>query len=177
MNTNEFDYYVIASKNDETYPLIMETGYEPDDINPKLIKIAFNDPPFRNPVMADYLQGSDCFFTAKIADILKNLNLDYIKLIETKWVGKQKNIAEKYWCLNVDNVIAAMDKEKSEYEYEFRIYSIFEFISDREAMQEISLEKRLVFRLKEALSSVVFHKTVVDLIMAKNPTGLQFTPI
>jgi predicted glycosyltransferase len=77
----------------------------------------------------------------------------------------------------VDNKIEAMDKEKSEYEYEFRIYSIYKFVLDREALKKIPLEKRLVFRLREALSRTVFHKSIVDAIMAENPTGVQFRPI
>ena len=175
--TNEFDYYLIERKSDETYPLIMETGYEPDDINPKLIKIAFNSPVPRNPVMADYLKGAESFFTTRIADVITKLNIEGVKLIETKWAGKQKNLTEKYFCLNVTNKIEAMDKEKSDYEYEFRIYSIYKFVLDKEALKKTPLENRLIFKLREALSRVVFHKSVVDAIMAENPTGVQFRPI
>jgi hypothetical protein len=174
---NDFDYYIIERKTDETYPLIMETGYEPDDINPKLIKMAFNDPIPKKPVMADYLKGPENYFMAKIADIIMNLKLDYIKLIETKWVGKQKDIMEKYWCLNVDNDIEAMDKEKSVYKKPRRAYFIEKFVLDKVALEKIPLKKRLIFVLEEAPSRVVFHKSVVDLIMAVNPTGLQFKPI
>ncbi|GHT57737.1 hypothetical protein FACS18945_2690 [Bacteroidia bacterium] len=174
---NEFEYYLIDSKDDQTYPLIKEVGYEPDAINPTLIEIAFNDPIPRKPVMADLLEGADYFIKQKIADVIIGLKLDYIKLTDTKWVGKQKNITEKYYHLTVDNDIAAMDKEKSEYVYKYRVYSIRQFVLDREALKKIPLEKRLVFVLKEALSNVVFHKSVVDAIMAENPIGVQFRPI
>ena len=127
--------------------------------------------------MADYLEGSECFFTAKIADIIKDLNINGIKLIETKWVGKQKDITEKYFCLSIANKIEAMDKEKSVYEYEFRIYSIEKFVLDIEALKKIPLEDRYIFKLREALSRVLFHKSIVDKIMSVNPTGLQFKPI
>jgi hypothetical protein len=136
-----------------------------------------NNPPLRKPVMADFLKGSECFFSKKIYDIINTLHLDYIKLIETKWVGKQKDIAEKYWCLNVDNDIAVMDKEKSVYEKPRRTYFIKKFVLDRESLKKIPLEKRLIFVMEEAMSNVVFHKSVVDAIMATNPTGLEFKPI
>jgi hypothetical protein len=173
---NDFDYYIIDSKDDEMYPLIDIRGRDNRE-NPTLIDIEIGDPVPRKPVMADYLQGSECFFTAKIADIIKNLKLDYIKLIETKWVGKYKNIEEKYWCLNIDNDIEAMDKKESIFEYEFRVYSIEKFVLDKTALKKIPLEKRLIFVLTEDMSNVVFHKSVIDLIMAVNPTGLEFKPI
>ncbi|GHV58852.1 hypothetical protein FACS1894103_1080 [Campylobacterota bacterium] len=174
---NEFDYYLIERKSDQTYPLVKEVGYEPDDINPTLIKIAFNDPIPQKPVMADFLKGADCFINQKIADVIIGFKLDYIKLTDTKWVGKQKNITEKYYHLMVDNDIAAMDKEKSEYVYKYRVYSIRQFALDRESLKKIPLKKRLIFVLEEAPSNVVFHKSVVDAIMAENPTGVQFRPI
>jgi hypothetical protein len=78
---------------------------------------------------------------------------------------------------NEYNDIAAMDKEKSEFTKPRRAYFISKFVLDREALKKIPLEKRLVFVLKEAPSRVVFHKSVVDAIMAENPTGVQFRPI
>jgi hypothetical protein len=127
--------------------------------------------------MADFLKGSECFFNKKIADVINGLKLDYIKIIKTQWVGKQKDIVEKYFCLNVDNDIEAMDKEKSEFIYKYRVYSIKKFILDKAALEKIPFEKRLIFVLDEAPSRVVFHKSVVDLIMAQNPTGVQFIHI
>ena len=45
---NDFDYYIIDSKNDKTYPLISIKGRD-NRQNPTLMDIAFNDPIPRNP--------------------------------------------------------------------------------------------------------------------------------
>ncbi len=174
---NEFDYYLISRKNDQTYPLIKEVGYKPDDINPTLIKLEFNDPIPRNPVLADYLSGPEVYITAKIADVIKKFNLDYVKFIETELTDPKKNKSKDYLCMMVDNDIEAMDKEKSEFEYEFRVYTIFKFVLDKDSLGTIPLEKRLIFIPEESLEKVVFHKSVVDAIMAENPTGVQFHPL
>jgi hypothetical protein len=173
---NDFDYYLIESKSDETYPLIRIAGRDNRE-NPTLMHLEFNDPVPRNPVMADYLEGSENFFIARIADVIKKLNIDGVRFIATELTDPKGNVYDNYFCLNVENDIEAMDKEKSEYVYKYRIYSIRKFVLDREALKKIPLEKRLVFVLEEALSRVVFHKSVVDVIMAENPTGVQFKRI
>ena len=174
--TNEFDYYLIERKSDETYPLIKINGRD-NRQNPTLMYIAFNNPVPRNPVMADYLKGSENFFTARIADAIKKLNIYGVRFIATELTDHKGNVHNDYFCLAVDNDIAAMDKEKSEYTKPRRAYFINKFVLDREALKKIPLEKRLVFVLEEAPSRVVFHKSVVDAIMAENPTGVQFRPI
>ncbi|GHT14496.1 hypothetical protein FACS189432_06520 [Bacteroidia bacterium] len=174
---NEFEYYLIERKSDQAYPLIKEVGYEPDDINPTLIEIEFNDPIPRNPVLADLLKGPENYVTSKIADVIKKLNIEGVRFIATELTDPKGNVYDDYFCLNVANKIEAMDKEKSEYVYKYRVYSIRQFVLDRETLKKIPLEKRLVFRLREALSRTAFHKSVVDAIMAENPTGVQFRPI
>ena len=175
---NEFDYFVIESENggDEIYPLIDIVEMDDED-NPSLMSIEIGEPFLKNPIMADCLEGSEWFFSKKIYDIINDLKIDYIKLIETKWIGKYKNIDEKYWCLSIENRIEAMDKEKSVYKKPQRTYKIQKFILDKTSLEKIPLEKRLIFVLQEEPASIVFHKSVTDLIMALNPTGLQFTPI
>ena len=177
MNTNEFDYYLIERKHDETYPLIKEVGYKPNDINPKLILLEFDDPKPRNPVMADFLEGPEVFISAKIADVIKKFNPKGVKFIQTKLTDPKKNVYENYLCMHVENRIEALDKEQSEYEYEYRVYSITKFVIDRKNLGEIPLEERLIFAPKETPARKVFHKSVVDAIMAENPTGVQFRPL
>ena len=177
MDTNEFDYYLIDSKDDESYPLIMEVGYKPNDINPKLILLEFNDPKPRNPVMADFLEGPEIYITAKIADIIKKFNPKGVKFIPTKLTDPKKNVYENYTCMLIDNDIEALDKEQSVFEKPRRVYFISKFVLDRKVLGEIPLEERLVLVPEESPDYKVFHKSVVDAIMAENPTGVQFHPL
>ncbi|MDR2870589.1 MAG: hypothetical protein LBV04_09070 [Deferribacteraceae bacterium] len=57
------------------------------------------------------------------------------------------------------------------------IRSITKLILDKEILSNIPLEKRLIFSLQEDCSKYIYHKSMVDAIMATNPEGIIFTPI
>jgi hypothetical protein len=56
-------------------------------------------------------------------------------------------------------------------------YSIDRFTLDKEVLGKIPLEERLIFRLEEDETMKLYHKSIVDAIMAVNPTGVQFTKV
>lgn len=170
---NEFEYYFIRRKDDEAYPLICITGRD-DEENPTFMNLEFNEPIPRNPVMADYLEGPEIFITEKIANKIKELNINGVKLISTELVDTKGTLYDNYFCLLTNKDIEAMDREKSDFEYEFQIYEIEKFVFDQALLKSIPLEDRLVFVLGESPEKTLFHRSVVDAIMVLNPTGMEF---
>jgi hypothetical protein len=85
---------------------------------------------------------------------------------------------DDYVCIIVDNnTYEALDKEKSIYEYRNRMYHIHKLVLDRNALEKIPLNKRFGMRLKEAPGYYLYHQSVVDAIMALEPTGMYFVDI
>jgi hypothetical protein len=85
---------------------------------------------------------------------------------------------EDYICINVeDNTYEAMDKEKSDFEYDCGSYWINKIVLDREILKDIPLNKRLGFRLREKPGYPLYHKSVVEAILALEPTGVYFENI
>ena len=214
--TNEFDYYLIDSKYDGTYQFIeLEDFLYEGDINDGIVTleyIKFRNPIPRDFVMADYLRDIDLgynYFTARIANAIKKLNIYGVSFIDTELTDPEGNANNDYFKLEAYNCIAAMDKEKSEYvvkhlvyssedkfegvynidkfvlnsqlpiilDIRHRVYYIEKLVLDIAILKQIPLEKRLVFFLEESDEKVFFHKSVVDVIMAENPTGVEFRSI
>ncbi|MWP49536.1 MULTISPECIES: DUF1629 domain-containing protein [unclassified Gilliamella] len=164
---------------DQTYPLIKEVGYEPedDDRNATLVYLEFNDPIPRNPVMADFLSGPEIYITDKIVEVIKNFSIKGVKFIDTELTTPKGELIEDYFCMLVDNDIEVLDKEKSEFTYKYLVYSVSKFILDREVLNKIPLEERLIFLPEESPSKILFHETVAKAIMDENPTGMEFINI
>lgn len=170
---NEFEYYYIRRKDDQAYPLISITGRDNEE-SPTFMNLEFNDPIPRNPVMADYLNGSEIFFRKKVADKIKELDIDEIKLVATELTDPKGTIHDDYFCLLTENYIEAMDQEKSDFTYQFGIYSVKKYCFDRDVLVELPLKDRLIFLPEESPEKMLFHRSVVDAIMALNPTGMEF---
>ena len=173
MNTNEFDYYLIdLNIQVKKRPQVNIVGQEGDYQDPSMYKLEFENQ-YTKPFMADYFFEE--LVSEKIAEVLINLNIKGIRLIPTKWVKRQKDRTEKYFYLQIDNEFEVMDKEKSEYEKKRGMYHIEKLVVAEELLK-IPLEKRLVFEMSEE-AEVLFHKSVVDAIMATNPIGFKFKSI
>jgi hypothetical protein len=170
---NEFEYYVMRRKGDQAYPLIKVV-----DEDSEIMELEFNGTIPRNPVMADFLSGPLDFVRKRIAEVMQSLNMEGVRFIPTKLTFPKGEIVEDYICINVeDNTYVAMDKEKSDFSYRHRSYWINKIVLDREILKDIPLNKRLGFRLREAPGDYLYHKSVVDAILALEPTGVYFENI
>lgn len=169
------NYYFIQRKSDQAYPLIRITDRD-DRLNPTLINLEFNGTIPSQPVMSDFLSGPEIFITDKIANVIKSFKPKGIKIIDTELTTPQGKLIKDYFCLLSDNIIEALDKDKSDYEKPRMTYFIKKLILDRKILSEIPLEQRLVFLLRESLH-IVFHETLAKAIMAVNPTGMEFINI
>ena len=187
---NEFEYYLIDGDNNPSIPLLRAedgqdswfiTGDEPVEELSEPMKLCFNSPIPKKPIMTDYHSLPKSVVSQKIADTLQLLNIYGIQLIPAEIRNNNTNeIYSDYYVIYVYNKIQCLDMKNAEYkisESSGKVRAINKLVLDKEILSAIPLEKRLVFLLKEALSSKIYHKSVVDAIMAVNPEGLVFTPI
>jgi hypothetical protein len=168
----DFEYYVMRRKGDQAYPLIRVVNEDSE-----IMELEFNGS-VRNPVMADFLSGPLDFVRKRIADVMQSLNMEGVRFIPTKLTFPKGEITEDYICINVeDNTYEAMDKEKSDFEYDCGSYWINKIVLDREILKDIPLNKRLGFRLREKPGYPLYHKSVIEAIAALEPTGVYFENI
>lgn len=67
-----------------------------------------------------------------------------------------------------------MYKENSDFEYEYETYYIDSFNLNTDVLKEMPLEERLIFKLKAKGVMKLYHRSVLDAIMAINPEGVLF---
>ena len=192
MNTNEFDYYLIERDNKFMSPLLINN----DEINSggtmflrrlqrvddkTVVHLEFNPPIPPKPEMTDYLWlQSREVFSKKIYNILKDIEIKDFQLVPAVIKGKKGEEYSDYWIAGIYRNFAFLDKDKSEY---YSITSkgswngIEKMVIDKELMSEVPLEERLIYVGKESSAYVYFHKSIVDLIMSTNPTGVKFISV
>ena len=171
----DFEYYFMKSKEDQTYPMI-----DLLDQSKEIIEAQLGDPLPRRPILADYLTGAKDFVTKKIADVMLAMNMEGVRIVPIELSDQKGGYIEDYYCIYVDdNTYEALDKEKSDYEYdeECDMYYINEYVLDREVLKKIPLNKRLGWRLLEDPGIYLYHKSVIDEIKKLNPTGVEFINI
>jgi hypothetical protein len=108
------------------------------------------------------------------------MNIYGLQLLPATVRGKEDELYKDYWVAYVYNRIACLDMEHSKYEIskvDGAVKNILQFFLDKEKLAAIPLEKRLVFLLAEGMYMRIYHKSVVDAIMAANPVGIKFYPI
>ena len=192
MSTNEFEYYLVKSDNNFMSPLLMND----DEINSggtmflrrlqrvddkTVVHLEFNPPIPPKPEMTDYLWlQSREVFSKKIYDILKDIEIKDFQLVPAVIKGKKGEEYSDYWIAGIYRNFAFLDKDKSEY---YSITSkgswngIEKMVINQELMSEVPLEERLIYVGKESSAYVYYHKSIVDLIMSVNPTGIIFVPV
>ncbi|WP_303840190.1 DUF1629 domain-containing protein [Apibacter mensalis] len=171
----DFEYYFMESKEDQAYPMI-----DLLDEYGEIIEAQLGDPLPRRPILADYLTGAKDFVTKKIADVMLAMNMEGVRIVPIELSDQKGGYIEDYYCIYVDdNTYEALDKEKSDYEYdeECDMYYINEYVLDREILKKIPLNKRLGWRLLEDPGIYLYHKSVIDEIKKLNPTGVEFINI
>ena len=188
MNTNEFDkeYFRIGRANNDNHPLLVvkqggkyEREYEYiDDVEPMIYRLG--EPVPSKPIMVDFHSSSCSIVSQKISDVLINLNIKGLQLIPATIEGKNNELYENYCFLNIYNKLKVLDMDKSVYRWSNFLKlanPIEKLVLNEELLNSIPLEERLIFRLEENKVFEIYHKSVVDAIMATNPEGIQFTKV
>jgi len=182
---NEFEYYRVHRKNDNTIPLldsdedcpIYLSQKEPIE-NPKLMLFQFGDPVPKNPRMADYHSSPHSVISKKIYDVLSPLDIYGIQLLPARIRGNDDEEFSNYWAIHIYNKIKCVDAALSDCVIKtIRLFKVKKLVFDKQILGSIPLNKRLIFRLGEDSSYQIFHKSIVDSIMSVNPEGIKFTNI
>ncbi|SCB99436.1 imm11 family protein [Gilliamella intestini] len=188
---NEFEYYIIDRAGDKAYPLI---GPQDDSFhtmmyprtttrieNPEMTNFKYCEPIPRKPVISDYFSEPESIVSKKIAEVLAPLDIKGIQLIPAEIETHTGDILEDYFYIHIYNYLKAVDREKSKCEADLydpdSLAWIDRFELDRKVLEKIPLEERLVFKLIEFTTIHLYHKSVVDAIMAVNPQGVLFTKV
>jgi len=193
METNDFDYYIAESDNSFTSPLLIVDN----DVNPDGIKflyrkqkapgdtvafLSFGTPVPRKPAMVDYLwlDGREVF-SKKVYDVFKNHNFKGLQLVPAIITSRKGEVYKDYWIFNVYQEYALLDPEKSERKGSIDNFGrwgmVKKMVLNKELVLKMPLEDRLAFACRENSAYVLYHKTIVDLIMSANPEGIKFIPI
>ena len=193
MNTNEFDYYLIERDNKFMSPLLIND----DEINSggtmflrrfqrvdekTIVHLVFNPPIPPKPEMTDYLWlQSRAVFSKKICDVLKDVEIKDFQLVPAIIKGKNGEEYSDYWIAGIYRDFAFLDKDESEYssiDEDTGCWSMIEsMVIDKELMAKVPLAERLIYVGKESSAYVYYHKSIVDLIMSTNPTGVKFISV
>jgi len=193
METNDFDYYIAESDNSFTSPLLnVDNDVDTKGINflyreqkvpdDTVVYLSFGTPVPRKPAMVDYLwlRGREVF-SKKVYDVLKNHNFKGLQLVPAIITSRKGEVYKDYWILNVYQEYALLDPEKSERKGSINDFGCWgmvkKMVLNKELVLKMPLEDRLAFTCRENPAYVLYHKTLVDLIMSVNPEGIVFIPI
>lgn len=180
-----FEYYRVNRSKDNTIPLLEVEDNCPEYLNlntpienPKLMLFRFGKPVPKKPLMADYHSSPNSVISKKIYDVLSPRKIEGIQLLPARIRGKGKDVFNDYWAIHIFNKIKCIDIRKSDCEIrEFSIANVHSIVLDTKVLENIPLEKRLIFRLKESFSYQLFHVSIVEAILESEPVGIRFTNI
>ena len=181
-----YEYFSIFPENNALYPDITASDdvsanyiYENNVINnPQIMEFTVKRKGNRKYEIVDYhVQYPYSIISKKIYDGLCKIQIEGAQFIPAVITGKKNERYENYFYLHVYNFLSAMDMEHSVYKWDLRkeyIREINKLYIDRNSLEKIPLEKRLLFRLKENDGEYIFHKSIVDAIIETEPIGVCF---
>ncbi|MDR2916366.1 MAG: hypothetical protein LBV74_16320 [Tannerella sp.] len=104
-----------------------------------------------------------------------------LQLVPTVIRGKNDEDIDNYWITNIYKKLSVFHEKETKYRRISKLtgewMGIEKIVLDREKLAAVPLIDRLVFVSKEFVSFILYHKSVVDIIMSANPEGIVFTPV
>lgn len=190
----EFDYYLISSAGVPNVPILMnhdELNSEDFDYDVVYdnsyvevdfpIYLALNPPyPAKPNFNADLFQTPLAVYSQKIHDILIQFDIKNYQLIPGIIVDRTGEEHTGFWLEHIYNEIACIDTEKSECDYIAfgKTWGHFEkIVLNNELLKEVPLKDRLIIWPAETSEFMLYHKTIVDAIMAVKPINIKFIPV
>jgi hypothetical protein len=184
------EYYYLERDGNPNFPLLgVESGEDSEEIidaeewidREEAFRLCFGDPVPRKPKMADYHSLPESVVSEKIKLVFDELNIPYVQLFpSTIRNTKTDEVVEGYYFIKIFNQIKCMDREKSKWDAARWnpevVVDIDKLVLNNEILDKIPLEERLVFAIDNAAHEL-FHRSVVEKIMASNPTGLKPYPV
>ncbi|RKH44791.1 imm11 family protein [Corallococcus sicarius] len=178
------DYFVIESAPNNSHPLLqwdeLVWGFgRPEPVtlsNPVRLRLGSPVPP--HPVMVDHHGLPQPVFSTRMKEVLEPLGLHGVQLVPADVKVKPDDV-RRYWVLHVYNEIACADRQRSVLSIDAEdgeVLGIDALVLDERVLQEIPLERRLLFVLAESISTYVFHRSLVEQLLALTPPpeGMAF---
>jgi hypothetical protein len=180
------DYYVIECAPNNNHPLldmdeVVGLGRPEPLIISQPLQLRLGSPVPRNPVMVDHHALPQPVFSVRIVDVLEPLDLYGVQFVPAD-VKVTADDVRRYWVLHVYNEIPCADRQRSMLsidEDDGMVLGIDALVLDEHVLQGIPLERRLLFVLAESTSTYVFHRSLVERVLALTPPpeGLRFIPV
>lgn len=182
---SDADYFIFRRDGDDTYPLLgFRSGADNTlrDRKPvahgRILQLVLADPVPRFPVMGDFLVlSAEPVVSQRVCDLLAGLNIRGVQLVPAEIAGKGRQLFRGYYAMRVYNRIGAVDRRCAVCDHRYGMLFVLRISLDRRALGRIPLRQRLVFVLEESPDCMLFHRSVVDKIMAIKPTGARFIPV
>jgi len=177
MSLND-DYLVLARENNDSYPLVTWVNYHREFMLPEPVveqppvRLRISDPVPHNPQFVDYHEGSIRIVSEKVKLALGGIV--GVQLVPATFeTGK---IKLPYYILHSWKRIKCTDRLKSDCDFDEYgdISEVRRLALSEPILAPIPLEDRMIFLLGELPSTRMFHKSVVEKVLATNPVGLRF---
>ncbi len=181
------EYFFLDSTEDNKYPSMMYSKYEPHtsmellrdkvlDETPRILSFGYPRP--NRPLLGDYhfLEEHAPVLSERMVQVLNSFNLKNVQFVPAIILDKKEERHEGYYIIRVHNQIQCMDKEKSSWEPSERkpgkAFCINKLVLDNEELEKIPLENRLVFAAWEKKLKVCYHYSVVEKLLELEPKGM-----
>jgi len=142
------------------------------DMPPNPIELTWN-PENESGTKASYYSSGKVLMTKQLVEALYAAgvnNIDVYPVIIHSTLGAKD--CSDYVAVNIVGAIEAVDREKSEFIYDSG--GLFDNIFARMILDESKINRVLLFRLAEAISTVIVHESVVKTLESMGDFGLTF---
>jgi hypothetical protein len=185
MNNLNDEYYILYPANNNNYPMLI-SSLRPRSLGRAVtgeytVDILLDDPQPRNPKYVDYhTSGGTPVISSGFTEALNQLNIPGIQCLKGTGGDVITELKLDYYLLHIHNLIRSMDIKNSKVDYDKEIEAVCDvksFVLDSEALSQIPLDQRLIFRMEEYPVYNLFHQSVVDHLSKYSLEGMRFIPV
>ncbi|MET3134304.1 hypothetical protein AAKU55_004599 [Oxalobacteraceae bacterium GrIS 1.11] len=136
-------------------------------------------------IAADFLfDGSNFMVRSKVREALLDYDIPHLDMHPAIYIDDRDNWHEDYWYLTFTERFDCWDRTNSTYEDDpvemggFKLYGIYTHSLDKELLDKIPLNQRLLFKLGGTLSAfIVCHESISHLFYTGDQCGSKLTLI
>ncbi|HYO60235.1 imm11 family protein [Archangium sp.] len=177
----QLDYFVLERAGPSNYPLLewdaLYWGFgKPQPVAIKEpVRLRLGDPVPRKPVMVDHHSLPEPVISTRLKEVLEPLELFGVQFVPADVKVREGEVL-RYWLVHVYNEISCLDRQQAKFTTlpSGRIFDFDRLVLDEKVLGEIPLERRRVFILAEWRSAYLFHRSIVEKVLALQPEGLRF---
>ena len=191
MNKNDdFNYYQIVRTNLGDAPNVMEDfSIKPNGcdflnmgelaVENEIAHLQFRDERKYRKLDTDHfnleLAG---VFSKKIVDVLsQRMPIHGLQLVPAEIKDNDNKIIKDYWVANIYQQIECFSEKDCLFDDDMGWLSPVHVALDKETLNRIPLEERLVFVAEESSLFQLYHRSIAEIIMSVKPKGFVFVPI